>query len=321
MPESIGDRWRELMSAGVDQIREADAELPLRFLFGVNGSGQALLVVVSLEKPSVPDLSPAVMVERGRRQIDRRWALTMICADETLTDTFITLGEDLVQTCADADSEREALQRFLAAVEEWKRLLRNRSSHLPEPALRALIAELWLGFRSPHVSWQPSDAAFAWGRPLGESQDYTFPDNKRVVVRNLTPDTEVVSIECLAQLNEQPTDLAVVTMSRVADQHDAVTLPSLADTIRSAFAEPSQRAEFNRRLAHLGVNLDDPWYQDFAYSLQRIRFFETAAPFPALRRGEVPQAIRSARYRLDLAMTSDFCTMDEVIDPTREHSA
>ena len=176
MTDTVENRWRELLARGEPELREVDAESPLRMLIGVSPVGRPYFAVIVSEKPGLPDLTNAIEVTRRQRAADGRWTLTLELQVHALTDAFISLVSDLGRPRARPQPTSE--RRWRSSL---RRLPNGRSfsPHAPtvssESALRGLIAELWFGFESEAHGHPVPEAARAWAGPLGGAQDFQFP--------------------------------------------------------------------------------------------------------------------------------------------------
>lgn len=316
MIDDFEQRWRQVIQSGAPGTREVDAESHIRLVCGMDAMARPLFFIVVDRKPGLPRLSGAVSVERRQRQ-DGKWTLTLILENSVLVDPFISLATDIALRCVALPSEDSAVQTFLETVEEWQELLSARFDRLSEDALRGLMAELWFGFECPHHGHPLDEVVMSWSGPFRGDQDYNFPvPGTQFEVKSIRPNRESIEISSTSQLDLPEVQLAVVTLDWAPDGVVGVTLPTLVARIRSSFAEPVHRAEFDRRFAQLMVNLNDPWYQDLEFQVQRLRVFDAPASFPALRSSELPDAITRAQYRIDLAHVANFLLTDESFTPS-----
>jgi hypothetical protein len=311
MTDTVEDRWRALLARGEPEVREVDAESQLQMLIGVSPVGRPYFAVIVSQKPGVPELTSAVEVTRRYRTADGRWVLTLELQVHALTDAFISLVSDLAAKSATAPNERAALKVFLDTLAEWQELLTARAEHLPESALRGLVAELWFGFKSGAHGQPLPEVARSWVGPLGGAQDFQFPSpGHHFEVKSLRPTRTNVEISNEEQLDGDNIKLAVVTLEEVADPSDCITLPKLVAAIRSSLEDGADRAEFNRRFARLQVDPDDQWYAEHGYEIRRLRVLEVTYEFPALRRSLLPDAIARTTYRIDVQHLDKFLELD-----------
>ena len=284
-------------------------------LIGVSPVGRPYFVVITSGPVGLPDLPGAIEVTRRKRGTDGRWTLTLELQVRYLTDAFVSLLGELATKSAATPDEPAALRVFLQTLDEWRELLTWSTERLSETALRGLVAELWFGFFSGEHRHSPTETAQAWQGPLGGAQDFQFlSPSFRYEVKSVRPSRTEVEISSAEQLDGDNIRLAVVTLEEVDPASPGLTLPSLVHTIRTTLNQGDARAEFNRKFAALGIDLDDPWYADHAYTVRRLRLFEVPGEFPALRRSQLPEAIGRTMYHLDTDEISRFV----IVDSTQE---
>ncbi|WP_028656624.1 PD-(D/E)XK motif protein [Nocardioides sp. J54] len=309
MIDDFEERWRSLIAAGDYATREVDARSPIRMVFGLDALANPFFSVIVEEKPGLPRLHGAISVERRVRQ-DGKWTLNLVLNDSTLSDIFITLVVDLAAKCTAATTERDAMTSLLAEVGDWQRLLRPRNDRLSEERLRGLIAELWFGFASGHHGFDLDIVVASWDGPRGGYQDFRFPKpGPSYEVKALRASGDVVEISSEFQLEGENLRLAAVTLEESYGP-GAMNLPELVSSIQVGLKEPEARVEFQRRFLEVGANLDDPWYRDQSYQATRLRVYDVKNDFPALRRADLPEALRATKYRLDLNFVEGFLSVD-----------
>ena len=178
MIDTVEDRWRALLARGEPELREVDAESPLRMLIGVSPVGRPYFAVIVAQKPGLPDLTSAIEVTRRQRAADGRWTLTLELQVRALTDAFISLVSDLAAKSALAASEQEALNIFLETLAEWQELLdRPRRPSLRERASRldrGALVRLRVG--SARASSARSRASVGW--PIGRRPRLPVPRSR-----------------------------------------------------------------------------------------------------------------------------------------------
>jgi hypothetical protein len=314
MTEPVETRWRALMGVGQPEMREVDSSSPLRMIFGVNELNQPYFFVVLVTRPRAPQLSSAITAEIGQRPTDSLWTLTLRLVDPALTDAFVSLISDIAQKSALEPTEKDAWTVFVGLVTDLQDLLMPRSERLSLDALRGLIAELWFGF-DVAAHGQPLEAAvMAWSGPFRGDQDFNFPvPDTQFEVKSRRPARTLVEISSTAQLDREDIHLAVVTVEDLSTGTGGITLPDLVTSTRQRL-DPLTRSEFNRRLAVLALDLDDPWYREQVFSVQQLTIYEVAGDFPRLRASQLPPAIVRASYRLDLDQLGGYLVSDVSYD-------
>lgn len=314
MTDSLETRWRALLALGQPEMREVDSRSPLRMIFGVNELNQPYFFAVLTARPRTPELSSAITVEVRQRASDSRWTMTLRLLDPSLTDAFLSLMADIATESAAEPDEKAAWKVFVEMLTDLQHLLLPRRERLSQEALRGLIAEIWFGFIAAAHGHPPEAAVMAWGGPYKADQDFNFPvPAAQFEVKSLRPARSIVEISSIAQLDRDDVQLAVVTVEDVALESGAMTLPGLVTLTRDGLDIPT-RSEFDLRLAVLGLDLDDPWYREQAFSIRRLAIYEVVTQFPALRASLLPPAIVGARYRLDLDQLAEYLISEETYD-------
>jgi hypothetical protein len=314
MTEPVEARWRALLGAGQPEMREVDADSALRMIFGINELNQPYFFVLLAARPRAPQLSSAITVEVAQRPADSRWTLTLRLVDHALTDAFVSLVSDIAQKSALKPTEDEAWTVFVGLVTDLQHLLLPRRERLSLEALRGLVAEIWFGFDSAAHGHPVNAAVMAWSGPFRGDQDFNFPvPATQFEVKSVRPARAIVEISSTAQLDRDDVHLAVVTVEDAPVGSDRITLPGLVATVRERL-DPATRAEFNRRFAELVIDLDDPWYREQHFSVQRLAVYEVAGDFPALRGSRLPSPIVRATYQLDLDQLADHLVSDATYD-------
>jgi hypothetical protein len=295
-------------------MREVDADSGLRMVFGVNDLNQPYFFVFLEARPNAPQLSSAITVEIAQRAADSLWTLTLRLVDPSLTDAFVSLMSDIAEKSALEQIEKEAWTVFLGMLTDLQHLLVPRSERLSLEGLRGLVAEIWFGFDAAAHGHPLEAAVMAWSGPMKGEQDFNFPvPATQFEVKSVRPARGTVDISSTAQLDRDDVHLAVVTVEDLPTGEGGLSLPGLVGTVRERL-DPATRSEFNRRLAALALDLDDPWYREQRFSIQRLRLYRVAEDFPSLRRSRLPSAIVRATYRLDLDQLADYLVSDVTYD-------
>lgn len=316
--DDIEDRWRALLASGRPEMREVSANSALRMLFGVNELNQPYFFVVLETRPRAPQLSSAITVEVGQRSSDSNWTLTLRLVDRTLTDAYVSLLSDIARKSADAQAEADAWSIFVGQLNDLQHLLMPRRERLSLEALRGLIAEIWFGFDDAAHGHRIEEAVMAWSGPLGGAQDFNFPvPATQFEVKSVRPAWGTVEVSSTAQLDRDDLQLAVVTIEDLAAGSGGVTLPGLVATVRGQL-DPTTRSEFNRRLSALALDIDDPWYAETEFAVQRLRLYGVVEDFPALRGSRLPTAIVGAHYKLDLDQLTEHLLSDRTYPSSEE---
>ncbi len=310
MGETVEARWRALLHDGRPEMREVSADSALRMIFGVNDLNQPYFFVVLPKRPRAPQLSSAITVEVAQRASDSRWTLTLRLVDRALTDAYVSLISDIAQKSSLQPTESEAWTVFVAQLQDLQHLLMPRREQLSLEALRGLVAEIWFGFDACAHGHPLEMAVTAWSGPLKGEQDFNFPvPDPQFEIKSVRPARAIIEVSSTAQLDRDDVRIAVVTVEDLPAGSGGITLPDLVAGARQDL-EPATRSEFNRRFAALAIDIDDPWYREREFAVQRLAVYRVADDFPALRASRLPAAIVGASYKLDLDQLSDHLVSD-----------
>lgn len=310
MAEDFAAAWRALISARASAKVEVDPTHPLRLLYGVDDYGRPLFFSISSTQPPVPEVSEDVTVSLGHRA-DGKWTLALTLLDPSLFEVFAKLCNDLVDRSRTELGEDRALGALLAALSEWKELLRPaRPDHLSMEALRGLLGELWFGFTHLGALTAREAVLAAWKGPLGGPQDFEFPTGLSFEVKAVHTNASAVRISSAQQLDalHRHLRLAVVTLDTCdLSASGAMTLPVLVGNIRASLhAGAEGRPLFDRILRDYPVDPNDPYYADIAFRAVTHKEYDVSDKFPAIRDSTLDAGIRDVRYRLDLKTIAPF---------------
>ena len=84
---------------------------------------------------------------------------------------------------------------------------------------------------------------------------------------------------------------------------------------RTALAStPIERHMFDVLLANLGVDLDDPFYAETCFVLQRRSIFRIDESFPCIRSSTLPSTVTKVRYDLNVRGLKDWSIDEGTVD-------
>ena len=309
--ESLGSRWLEALRTAPGSSSLASTEHPLRLFFGSDDGGRPRLVLVLSERPRIPALGELVRVERGQRHSDGQWTLVLTLLDTRLIGVFISLTSDLLDGTADSDGERQAMERFLAALGDWRRLLTAKGPRdLSLEALRGLCGELWVALNHFVPTHTFAEVIAAWEGPLGRPQDFAFSGRGLFEVKAIGSTSTKIKISSAEQL-DAPSGLLELVVLRLPtaseETPDSFSLTSLMDEASLRLAdEPDAWSDLRLKVSALGVELTRDIYGSTYFVAESISRFCVDEAFPALRASALPPAIANVRYELSLASIAPF---------------
>ena len=316
MNETFIEEWRVLLSNPGAGKKDVEYGQPLRLVFGANELGKAVFFSITSAKPGLPDLSNVVNVERGLRNLDAKWTLSLTLRDDRLLNVFMSLCEDLARRTAQTHSESHALSALLEGIAEWKHLLRNvNNDRLSLEEIRGLIGEMWFGFNCLSNKYSAGQVVAAWTGPLGRPQDFNLPGGISYEIKSCYPDSKSLKISSAEQLDPGDRNLTLVAVTlepAEASTPGATSVRSLASLAESIMGdEGSGITLFRRCLDRLGVDLLDDYYDDFWFVAAGFRLFAIDNGFPTIRASRLDHGISGVQYSIAIASIASYETQDE----------
>lgn len=315
MSRSLEDLWRELAAQelaiherGPVYLR-VDDQHPLDLYAGLDPDGAQLLVLLTNSEPSVLTKRFQAFDVTSHHRQDGRWALNVRLRRQEFSRIFAHLCQDLVGASRTGCSRAEAPGFVLDRISRWERLLtRDRSGLLDESSLRGLIGELVFMEQCAMPARGTRAAVEAWHGPLDAAQDFHFLD-RLVEVKAAGGGSSRVTISSAEQLDVygSPLFLIVVSLESAPERTDeSFNLPQLVSRVRGSLTGNEEwLSVFEERLTLAGY-AERMEYEERIFVLRGIRHYAVEDGFPRLRRSEIPPAIETIRYELDVSRCSEF---------------
>jgi hypothetical protein len=223
---------------------------------------------------------------------------------------FEALVDSLLESTTASENEAAALNAMVDAFEEFRSMLSADRGQLTESAIRGLFAELLL-FRELRAAGFPSTTALAsWCGPYRAAKDFVLPNDRCVEIKSVRRQNHRLQISNIDQLDPRGEDLrlAVVELDRRIDG-EGTSLSALVGELREWVADEAQAKAFLAQgLAAAGLDLSDPYYEQWSFDIGEWRWFQVADDFPRVRADSVPAAVVGVRYSLDLDQVASFRT-------------
>lgn len=316
MPESVLiESWRRYLAVGTPGLHLADSSHPLHIFIGTTDAGSPRMVIRTAVKPTKPNLSNLVLVERYE-DASGKWNLDFVLHDKKFSEVFLRLADDIHARSRNALSEPTALDRVSVVIDEWRRLLRPRAAGLLSmDELRGLIGELWLVENRFSVSRPIGTAVAGWLGPMGLPQDFWYAEDGYHEAKAVGPATAHVRIASEHQLDVDELQLLILQVATVTEQTPgAVNLPTIVLRIRSALAEDGASTDdLDSRLDRLGIDLAEPFYQDTWFLVSRVNDYRVDVAFPRIAASTLPGGIGRVSYQLELADLEPFKISEQVV--------
>lgn len=311
MTDGFADSWRHDMASKSGGLREVSPTHPLRLFYGADEFARARFVMISADKPGFPQLSELVKVERGQREMDSKWTLSLTLLDDRVLEVFLRLSEDLVRRSSTAASEAQAISSILSTLDDWRRLLRARGRDvLTLDELRGLVGEVWVATNHFDTSHDALEIIEAWVGPHGHPQDFAFAALGTFEVKSIGPTSRRIKITSAEQLDSPglPLELVVLTVPNASESTPgAVTLVQLAHALRAKYVDAGgDPAGFDIKFDALGVNLSHLFYSETWFSVDAIQTYEVNNDFPAIRASALPPEISGVQYQIARSAITPF---------------
>jgi hypothetical protein len=238
-----------------------------------------------------------------RLSVDRDEQGTLLVVsleDRAQRDLFATLCADAV-SAAGAESA-QALSRFHARLNAWRRFLRDSRSGLSREEVIGLVGELIILER---LLMLHGNLINSWKSPDDALHDFEQSGHALEVKTSHGP-TSRIRISTLDQLDVSGLRRLDLIHVRLFDDPEGRSLGNIIDTLSAHLPDECFRQNFANALLRRGLNPDDEAARNsLRASLRSIDTYSVDGPFPRLLRSSVPLAIAEASYALELRAIAD----------------
>ena len=310
------DPWRDIAAAHSSQInaRRVTQATPWGLYWAVDADRNVLLILQhggtirrSRRLPRLRGLRVEAQPADGGT--DQRIVIRL--TDPEQRDIFLRFCRDIVDATALAQTEEQAVERFLARTWRWHRLLQGgRDKRLGDDEQRGLIGELVVLERHLLPALDPLDAVRCWTGPLDAPHDFEI---SRIHVEakargSATPRVLISSEHQLESGNAERLFLHVTEVTTAAEGgQDALTVTDIATRIRDVLAGGDMAAVdmFEERLAAVGFDWTDD-YSDMSWVVGQEALYEVREGFPRITPAVVPRGVANVKYMIALPDCEGF---------------
>ena len=310
------DPWRDISAAHASQInaRRVTQAAPWRLYWAVDADRNLLLILqhgaATRRSRRLPRLR-GLRVEAQPADSGSDERIVIRLTDHEQRDIFLRFCRDIVDATVLAQTEEQAVERFLARTWRWHRLLQGgRDQRLGDDEQRGLIGELGVleGHLLPVLG--ALNAVRCWTGPLDAPHDFEI---SRIHVEakargSVTPRVTISSEHQLESGNADRLFLHVTEVTTAAEGGpDALTLTDMATRIRVVLAGRDMGAVglFEERLGAVGFDWTDD-YSDKSWVVGQEAIYEVREGFPRITPAMVPGGVGNVRYMISLADCEDF---------------
>lgn len=277
------------------------------------GNEEAVLVGLSVgAAPAVASLPAGngfavKIVELGAASTGCAW-FGLIRQPAGRLDFFEMMAEDVVATIlasVPADDDR-LLAVFLGRVRAWQSFMERDSEGMLGPEAEIGLHGELVVLQSILESGVNSDIAVnAWCGPLDGIHDFRFTEGAIEVKATTSSGTFPATVSSLEQLDETMVDELFLAGVILKPDPDGQNLALRAEAVRNLLLDdPAASAVFETRLLHAGFfpAFSERYPRRFKHTQTII--YHVIGGFPRLTHASVPNAIRRARYEMDLKLAA-----------------
>jgi hypothetical protein len=242
-------------------------------------------------------------------------AIAIVRRLEGSEEIFTLIAVDLLRTLETSILTRQAslIEIFFERVREWQTFLAQSNRPLSDDAQIGLLGELWLLSCLSQTSLK-TKAIDCWRGPLQAAQDFHISTGAIEVKSTLRTGAFLVKINSIEQLDGDRSPIFLCGLRFEQTLH-GVSLVDLVSQLRDVFSRSGTRMTFEALLLVMGYKDEHSSNYERTFVLKEARAFLSDEKMPRLSRSNVPEAIRSASYVLDLdAFPLPSMNLTELLD-------
>lgn len=289
--------------------RRVDADLPWGMFWAVDADRNCLLILQHDPGNKPDNKLPKLRGLEVEMRIPEAGAASLLVirlTDDEQREIFHRLCLDIISATRQANTEKEAVERFLARTWRWHRLLRGgQDGRLSSEEQKGLIGELDVlqQVLMPNIGVRTS--VKGWTGPLGAPKDFEIGRVSIEVKARRGAATPFVTISNEHQLDTDGVDALILCVSEITaageDDKDAVTITDVARIVLQEIEklDASISELFEERLAATGFDWTDD-YSDKKWLRGPDDTFEVRGDFPRVTPNMYPSGVSSLRYSVFL---------------------
>ena len=306
-PEILEKQWNSISytNGGFLQI---DTQHPLEWYIGYQSISQRTLLLVSDAEIGSIESSKSLIISRRRREIDKRWTLSLELLRNEQQGVFAILCCDVIEHSRSAANEKEALKLVISRFKQWSKLLESRrNSLMDEQHRKGLLGELLFLEKRIAVSDTALSAVQGWVGANGADQDFIYADGW-FEIKSVGVSTTSVTISSLEQLDS--IDIGELVIQRIdksaPNKVGAISLNDVARRISEMLINDTEAINlFRAKLSAYGY-IDLPEYSEQKYFYTGTLRYKVNESFPKLTEKNVQKQIISAHYELNIPSLSHW---------------
>jgi len=281
---------------------------------GIDSKGAESIVFILKEKPKFELKTSKISSRILERSNQYRLFISLIEDNESSSEIFNVLTEDLLSCVENAITEQEVLEILANRFQYWADLFKRKREEIDEKWVQGFIGELWFLDNQLIPNIGIDNAVKSWTGPEKANQDFNTAD-KIFEIKTRMQQNKSVKVSNENQLSENMY-LVVIELSKSSEiSNSSINLAKLIISIQGKINNPETYVLFNEKLLELAifpVN-EAKIYNKFSYIVRSISYFEIGSEFPIIDHSNVPDAIIKYAYDLSLGSIVDLKTSEEEV--------
>jgi hypothetical protein len=226
--------------------------------------------------------------------------IALVRRPEGSLDIFSVMVVDVLRTldagCRTA--KKDIMEVFLDRVREWQAFMTRTRRPLKPDAQIGLLGELWM---LKLLSDTPlgAGALDCWQGPLRAAQDFHLGSGAIEVKSTVREGSFLARINSIEQLDGERSPIFLCAF-RFEENTDGLSLVDLVFELRGRFRGAGVQRAFDALLMVMGYLDEHASLYGKTLTLKNARVFRSEGAMPRIARADLPSAIRSAAYVLDL---------------------
>ncbi len=310
------DPWKDIaLPEQVAQInaRRVSPSIPWNLYWAIDSNHNLLLILQhggKIRKSGLPKLH-GLRVEVQPSDAGSGERIVLRLTDQEQRALFLRFCQDIVEATALANTEEQAVERFLARTWRWHRLLRSaREDRLGDEEQKGLVGELMVLEKHLFPILGVLNAVKCWVGPLNAPQDFEI-SRVRIEAKARSVSRPRVTVSSEHQLESGANDTLFLHVTEVSSAPegtpDALTLTEMASGIRSAMAVKSMSAVdiFEERLGKAGFEWTDD-YSDKLWLIGTESLYEVSSGFPRITSAMFLGGVGDVHYTISLLECEEY---------------
>lgn len=296
--QDAGETWRfvHLTEAGNVSI-EAGCHFPL--------AREALVVSFpgkwSVKPPRLPE-GKGFDVNRieGETFFSDKTAIALVRRPEGSTEIFAIVVIDVLRALElEADKVNgDVIKIFLERVKEWQDFMARTYRPLSSDAQVGLLGELWM-LRLLTRTSLGAGALDCWQGPLRAAQDFQIRGGAIEIKSTVRTGSFLAKINSIEQLDGEQKPIFLCAF-RFEESTDGSSLVELVHDLRKYFMKAGNQRGFEALLLIVGYYDQHEELYGRTLAMKSEVVVASEGDMPRLKRDELPAAIRTASYMLDI---------------------